>query len=431
MKKKQTKKLLVLGSDYGTLDTVLEAKKMGLYVIVTDTMTTSPTRDAADETWNISTTDIDALEAKCLECGISGVVYGASDFNITQGRALCKRLGLPHFCTSDFAWENARNKALFKKTCKSVGAPVATDYYLSDSLTEEELKKVKYPVVVKPVDMSGNRGMSYCNNEDQLVAAYKYAREVSDNPLIVVERQLFGAEYCIDYVMADGEIEFLYFVGEHNQPEYPQNYYSIMNTTSSDLKKYFETTDQKVREAIKAAGCREGIVWVEVILDQDGQFYILEMGHRYGGEMIYGLYEKVSGFNSHKYMIETALGVRHNQDSLPKILDHPQKEVVGGYFLFAKKCAVIADIKGLEEIEKLPGITIDMPKRIGSSTREGASAGIIHILGENIEDFCKKIETINLTLKILDASGENLFVIYDDYNTLRDEYHKGLKEFSL
>lgn len=424
-------KILVLGSDYGTLDTVLEAKRMGLYVIVSDTMAESPTRAAADETWSISTTDIDALEAKCKEEGIAGVVYGASDFNITNGRTLCKRLNLPHYCPSDKAWENARNKAVFKKTCKSVGAPVATDYYLSDELSEEELKDVKYPVVVKPVDKSGNRGMSYCDNEAELIKAYKTARVVSDNPTIVVERRLFGPEYCIDYVMANGEIEFLYFVGEHNQPGYPHNYYSIMNTTSSDLKKYLETTDQKVREAIKAAGCKDGVVWVEVILDQDGNFYILEMGYRYGGEMIYGLYEHVSGFNSIRYMIETAIGIKHDSSSLPVLTNHPQKAVVAGYFLFAKKSARIEKIEGLDEIRNIPKVTIDMPKGVGGFTREGASAGIIHVLGDDIEDLCNKLQIINSNLRILDDKGENLYVIYDDFKTLKDEYYKGLREFKI
>ena len=61
------KKALVLGSDFCTLQVVKEAQKMGCYVIVTDLMETSPTKQQADEVWNISTTDIDLLEKRCKE----------------------------------------------------------------------------------------------------------------------------------------------------------------------------------------------------------------------------------------------------------------------------------------------------------------------------------------------------------------------------
>ena len=90
-----SKKILVLGSDYGTIDLVREAHRMGLYVIVADLMETSPTKEEADEKWLISTTDISTLERQCRESKVCGVVTGASDFNTSCSRSLCERLGLP------------------------------------------------------------------------------------------------------------------------------------------------------------------------------------------------------------------------------------------------------------------------------------------------------------------------------------------------
>ena len=140
------KKLLVLGSDYFTLAVVQEAHRMGLYVVVTDLMETSPTKEAADEAWMISTTDIDALEKKCTETGINAIMYGASDFNVENARVLCKRLGLPLYCSNDNAWETSRDKYRFKQACRKNGVRVAEDYYLTDDLTEEQLAAVHYPV---------------------------------------------------------------------------------------------------------------------------------------------------------------------------------------------------------------------------------------------------------------------------------------------
>ncbi len=155
-------KLLVLGSDFGTLDIVREAKKQGLYVIVTDLMDTSPAKEAADESWHISTTEIDILEKKCRELEVKGILAGASDFNLTLVRELCKRLNLPVYCDNDYAWRVSSDKSEFKKICCSLGAPVAAGYELTDELSEEQLDKIQYPVVIKPVDKCGNTGMSYC-----------------------------------------------------------------------------------------------------------------------------------------------------------------------------------------------------------------------------------------------------------------------------
>ena len=187
------KKLLILGSDFGTISVVREAHKMGLYVIVADLMETSPTKELADEAWLLSSTDTDTLVQKCREENISALMFGASDFNVWNARKVCNQLNLPIYCESDYACRVARDKGEFKRICKAVGAPVATDYCLTDVLSDEELNGVVFPVVVKPVDKSGNRGMSYCPNRDELVAGYKAAREISDKE-IIVERQLHGKE---------------------------------------------------------------------------------------------------------------------------------------------------------------------------------------------------------------------------------------------
>lgn len=423
------KKLLILGSDYGTIDIVREAHKMGLYVIVADLMKTSPTKEAADEAWLISTTDTDLLEKKCKEDGVNGIITGASDFNIRQSRILCRRLGFPMYCESDNAWEVSTNKRMFKDLCKKVGAPVAEDYILTDSLNHTELSQVKYPVVVKPVDKSGNRGMSYCSNEQELIKAYKHARSVSDNSTIIVERELHGPEYAVNYVLADGEIRLLFYSSEHNQPGELDNLYSVIDTTSDHLKQYIEEVNDKVIGVFKTAGCRDGVAWVETIRDTDGHFYLLEMGYRFGGEVINVPYEKVCGFNSIKFMIEIALGIKHTASDLPIKLEKAERGVAAAYMLFSKKDNIIASINGLDIIEGYPNVSLDMPKRCGDTVRYHATMGVVHIFGKDIDELCDIIKTVNDSLSITDKEGEGMFIYFDDYNALKEEYYNGLEQF--
>lgn len=427
----EKKKLLVLGSDYGTLAIVQQAHEMGLYVVVADYLPTTPTKEAADEAWTISTPDIDALETKCREQKIDAVITGASDFNINNSRKLCKRLGLPYYAASDHAWETANNKAMFKETCKEVGAPIATDYLLSDALSDEELAPIAYPVVVKPVDKSGNRGMNYCNNREELINAYKYARTVSDNSRIIVERQFHGPEFVANYVLANGKANLLFLSKEHHEPGQKANLYSVINTTSKHLKQYRAELNEKVKEVFKRAGCRDGIAWVECMLDDDGHFYLIEMGYRYAGEMTYTAYKYVSGFDAIKWMIEIALGIKHSEKDLPAELDKAYSSIAASYLIFTNKGSTISVLEGKEKIMKMPNVMVDIPRKVGSEVRPFATMAVFRIFGESAEAVCKTIKEINDVFVVKDESGNDLIIKFDDYDAIINDFNDGLAEFGL
>lgn len=423
-------KLIILGSDFGTISVVKEAHKVGMYVIVADLMETSPSKEEADEAWLISTSDIDALEAKCKECGVTAVMFGASDFNISNCRILCKRLGLPIYCDNDDTWAVARNKRIFKTICKKVGAPVATDYEFEDSEVEDMANKIVYPVVVKPSDKSGNQGMSYCSNEEEFRKAYKKARSISEKS-IIVERQLKGEEFNVHYVVAEGEASLLYFSSTHHEPGYASNLYSFKNTTSSHLRQYIDEVSESVKKVFKEAGCKEGIVWVDIMRDVDGKFYLLEMGYRFGGVMTYRPYAMVSGFNTIKWMLDIARGVKHTVTELPVSLNQVYVGCAASYHLFTKHAGIAKTVDGVELLcgKEDEGIFVDMPKRAGSAVREKATMGLIGIYGKDIDDLCKKVEYVNTSLSIKDENDEVLTIVFDDYDGLRKEYKQGLEQF--
>ena len=421
-------KILILGSDFGTISVVREAHKMGLYVITADLMETSPTKELADEAWFLSSADTEALVRKCREENISALMFGASDFNVWNARKVCKELNLPIYCESDYACRVARDKGEFKRICKEVGAPVAKDYYLSDDLSAEELNSVVFPVVVKPADKSGNRGMSYCSNRDELAAGYKAAREISDKE-IIVERRLHGKEYNVHYVLADGHARLLYFSSTHHEPGEFENLYSFKCTTSQHLKQYIDEVNEIAVAVIKKAECKEGIVWFDCIRDDDGHFYLLEMGYRFGGVMTYVPYERVTEFNTVKWMLECALGVKHTVEDLPPALDGVLTGCAASYNLFSKREGKIREIHGLDSVSTIPGVFVDIPKREGNSVRLNACMGLLGIYGSDIEEVCDRLKEINSKLFMRNDAGENMFIKFDDYDSLRDEYYAGLKEF--
>jgi biotin carboxylase len=164
--------------------------------------------------------------------------------------------------------------------------------------------------------------------------------------------------------------------------------------------------------------------------DDDGHFYLIEPGYRFSSETSYSLYEKVDGFNSVRWCIETAIGIKHTKEDLPKDLNQAYEACVGSYHLFACKDGVIDSIEGLEEITSIENVVVDLPKRKGGKVVEYANMGLIRIYGNNIEEVVEKLKKVNELFSVKDASGENLFIRFTDYDSIKSDFMQGLKQYS-
>lgn len=422
-------KLLMMGTGLASKEIIEYAKSQGVYTIVTDYLEPekSTAKLVSDEYWMINTGEVDKLEEKCKAEGITAVMCGVSEFNLEMTMELCKRLNLPSYCTPE-AWHYSRDKADFKDLCKKLGAPVATDYYLSDELTEEELSKVKFPVVVKPVDMSGNRGITYCYNKEELVEAYKYARSLSKNPKIVVERMLHGREWWSYYAIAEGEIRQISLNAMEAEPGYLKNLYSLTTTITDKVKKFNEEINPAVEAVLREVGCKEGIAWVQEMLDDDGNFYIIEMGYRLPGDMPFMVYPDMFGFDTIKWLTDYARGIKNTVDMLPIAQKKEYKKCGCGYSLWTRKAGRISAIEGIDEILKIPGVTYYSLHRVGEEFPIHRPVGVVGVYAEDCEEFIKKIDCINNTINVLDENGEDMIIRYTNFDYLRDNYKKGLEE---
>lgn len=421
------KKLLMLGTSYATREMIRYAKSQGVYTIVTDYLPPeqSVAKLVSDEYWMINTGDIDALERKCREEGVNAVACGISEFNLEMTMELCKRLELKAYCTPE-AWHFSRDKDAFKKLCRELSAPIATDYYLSDALTEEELNSVVLPVVVKPIDLSGNRGISYCHTKEELVEAYRYARSMSKSDKIIVERMLHGEEWYSTYAIANGEISMLALNAMYAQPGEPKNCYTITTTASQYVEKYIEEINPKIIELLQKVGCTDGIAWVQVMLDEDGHFYIIEMGYRMDGEMMFIPYREVCNFDTIKWLVDTALGIEHTAEDLPLPQTKAFTACATGMELWTNKEGTIVEMNGFDEMAKVPGVFVETLKQVGDKALKYRPVGVITFATEDCEEMCRLIDMVNKTVSVINEHGEDVIIKYTDFDYLREVYKKGL-----
>lgn len=421
-------KLLFLGTSNGTCEMVKYAKSQNIYTIVTDYLTPekSAAKRIADEFWMIDTSNIDVLEKECISNCVNAIFCGVSGYNISFCMELCKRLKLP-FYSSESARKISIDKALFKQKCREIGAPVAKDYFVSDDFLEEEIKDIQYPVVVKPVDQGANLGISFCNNLAELKDAFKLVRSVSNNPAIIVERKINGEEWFSSYAIKHGEVRFLSLNAMYHEPGYPSSVYCITTTATHHIEQYLKEINPKIEELLKHIGCTEGYAWVQVMRDNDdGKFYIIEMGYRLDGDLLYLPLKNLIDYDVTKVMIDYACGINSDDNILPEPQQKAMKKIGVGQRLWTSKECTITKIEGFDIIENIPGTNVEMRRNIGDHEDIFRPLGTITYTADNIDEMIKMINLINETVHIYDENYEDVLIKFTDTETIKKAYFEGL-----
>lgn len=412
-------KQLMIGVCKASCELIQEAKSRGVYTIVAGPENEGRTVEslAADEYWNIDTSDVDLLEKKCREERIDAVINGISTFNIGVCMELAKRLNLPCYATPD-AWHYTIDKYDFKKICREVGVPVAKDYYVSDPPTKEELEKIQFPVVVKAVDLSANRGMSYCYREEDIKPACEYARSLSNSSNVVIEKMLEGSEYTAHYAVADGNASLINFCRMFSQTGYPGNCYSITTSQTDQLENYLDNVHSYILKFIKKAGIKEGVCWFEMMLDKDGHLYVLEMGYRMSGDLYAIPMREVCGFDTYKWLNDISLGVKHTKKDLPRQMDRLPNRIGTSYILWSNNInGKVTTIKGLDEVSRIPGVYIDNILKAGSQVRAYQYLAVFLIISADVDELIQTIRLINRTVEI-EVDNKDAVIRFTDYQKL-------------
>ena len=318
------KKLLLLGTNVGSCDMVSYAKSQGAYVIVTDNL--SPERSAAkliaDESWLVSSADVDTIEKLAISNKINGISAGASEFNLEKALTLCERLGLPFFCTRK-QWEICSNKQRFKQLCRDHNIPIAKEYHIEDNRKEEELKKIQYPVIVKPADSSSGIGIRICQNENGLLQAYKKAVSISRTNQAVVEQFVEGDEFHVGYTIKDGQYSLScmgdrYFHSESGDT-IPMPQASIW--PSKYVDRYMKDLNPKVIKMFNAIGLANGFIFFQGKINHK-RFYLLEANYRQSGAPWYRFISRINRINHMEMLVNHALTGK--MDGYDLGLDNPK-----------------------------------------------------------------------------------------------------------
>lgn len=414
----KNKKLLLIGSDASNLHIVNTAHDMGIYVIVADGITDysfAPAKKAAEEAWDIDYSDTEAIVARARTIGIDGVLAGYSEFRVLAACRVAEKLGLPFYANEEQI-NITRNKRTFKDWCKKYNIPVPKDYCFGYPMKAEDKEKIDYPVIVKPADYAGRKGISVCNCRDELDRAIEYAASMSQSKTIVVEDYLDGKEFSSVYTLADGKIS-LSAVNEKyitDDQAVKTGLCEFLISPAKSYNRYLLELDGKLREFINGIQAKNGVVFFQGMITEK-KIYVFEMGYRLNGNNDFVAIEKYNNLNYLKMLIAYSL-CGSMCDDLSK--DNPLFSQYICTLLFYAHAGIIGKME-YSDLCHHPAVSdIRISGWEGKEVSEDGSTGqrvlSLRIAADTIEELPQIISFAQKSVVVEDTDGKNmLFKSFD------------------
>ena len=348
------KRLLVIGSEETDSCIVRIAQSMGIYVIAVDGTQTSPRTKAkvmAEESWDIDYNDTDTIAKKCLEAHVDGVIAGYSENRVLAACRIAKAIGTPFYATEEQI-SLTRNKRKFKEACAHNGVRVPKEYCFSGIPNRHEMETVQLPVIIKPSDSAGRKGITICKEREEIAPAAARALKASFTGTIVMEEYVEGIEFSAVYTVQDGQYSLSYFCDKYLNPALPKSGLCDLSLTPSrHLTRFLETCDVPLRRMMHDLEIRDGVAYYQGIVNDEG-CYIFEMGYRLNGGNDCVQIERVNGINYIKMLIAHSLTGRMIGDLR---LDNPVLPMYFGVFYLYARGGTIREIAYTGE-ENITGV---------------------------------------------------------------------------
>lgn len=305
------KKLLILGGSRYVIPAIEAAHKLGAYVITCDYLPDNIGHKYSDEYHNVSIIDKKAVLKLAKELKIDGIISFATDPGVVVAAYVAEQLGLP---TPPYeSVKILQNKDLFRKflTDNNFNVPVAIGFTNKEDAFEQ-LDKFRFPIIVKPVDSAGSKGVTRVDNVDALDEAIDYALSYSLSGKFIIEEfiEKLGHSSDTDCFSINNQLVFASFCCQYFDDGAVNPYVPSAFTWPSDMpsEKQQELRNE-LQRLIELLNLGTSIYNVETRVGVDGKAYIMEVSPRGGGNRLSEMLKYACGQDLIENNIRAALGL--------------------------------------------------------------------------------------------------------------------------
>ena len=301
----EKEKVVIIGANSFQNPLILKAKEKGYETHVFAWASGDVGEKTADYFYPISITEKDEILEKCKEIKPSAVCSIASDLAVITVNYLADKLGL---VGNDPAYSTiCTNKYEMRKAFKENGVKVPQFIHVQEN-EKYDISSFEFPIIVKPTDRSGSRGVTKVEKIEDLDAAIKNSIGYSFEKKAIVEEYIDGPEYSCECISYKGKHNFLTVTKKYTTGA--PHFIETAHKQPSDLTdEQIEKVKEEVFKGLDSLHVEYGPSHSEFKVDKNGDIRIIEIGARMGGDCIGSDLVKIStGYDFIDLTLDVALG---------------------------------------------------------------------------------------------------------------------------
>jgi len=300
-------KLMIFGGGMLQVSLIQTANKLGYYTVVVDPDPNAIGKNIAGEFVVLAGNDFEKTIEIAKNNKVKGLVTAATDKPLLMMARIAEILDLPF--PSEKAVFNTINKFELKKTLVKNNIPCANGTLTNRNEMSSNLihSGITFPVIVKPVDSSGSRGVYYCQTLDELTGVYSECIKYSNFDKILIEEYLEGPEISIEALVQDNKLHIVQITDKTVTP-FPYNVEMGHLQPSRFYVEHYDEIFHVLNTAVKALSLNNCALHPEMKITKNG-IKIVEIGPRLGGDFITSHLTPLStGINMEEQLIKIAVG---------------------------------------------------------------------------------------------------------------------------
>ena len=358
----------------------------------------------ADRFIQVNTMNMNSELEAAREEHVDYVLTACADSPLLTMAHVSAELGLPCYLTEEQTLD-LTNKIYMKKKMMENGIPTAKYMYVDSDTDDIDISSLKYPLIVKPVDSNGSKGVKKVFEQKELKPLLNEALHYSKSNNAIIEEFKEGTELSVDVYVERGEAKIL-SVTTSNKIRENKDSFTILQSEYPPKVAYSEDRVREICQQIANVYELTNTPLLVQMIVGNGEYNVVEFSARMGGGSKYHLINVLSGIDIMKVYVQMVMGEKPHVE--------PKKQWNNALMSYVYcKPGVFAELKNFEELKyksiiqsyftyKMPGAIIEK-----SNTSSDRVAGFL-VVGQSADEVKQKMIQANKQLQVLDSNGKDI-----------------------
>lgn len=323
--------LLIAGGSHSEIPLIVAAKRMGFHVITSGNRSDDLGHDFSDAKRLVDFSDKEAMLELAIELSIDAICPGCNDFSAISAAYVAKKLQLPGHDSPEIV-ELIHHKDRYRVLAEELGISSPRAFGCTDlDSAISAVRVLDFPIIIKPVDLTGGKGISRVDTMEAALRAVNDAFAMSRAGRIVIEEFIVGSRHGFSAFVQNGQVKFYFADDEyyHLSPYLVSAASSPGSCTEDTLLKIRQDSER----IIKSLGLVDGIFHVQFINPPDDDPVIIEVCRRAPGDLYIELVRHSAGVPYADWIIRAFSGL-----PLPPIKSIDEQTIITRHCLMADQC---------------------------------------------------------------------------------------------